>query len=274
MENILKLYPLPAEEIPLAGAYLAHNLRQLAGAGGKPFVYANFITSLDGRIAVPHPSGQGLMVPKTTANERDWRLFQELASQADIILSSGRYLRDWAQGRAQEILQVDDSRFADLRQWRMEQGLSPHPDIAILSASLDFSIPSMLTAGGRRVIVFTTAGQDPQRVEQIQAQAGEVIAAGEGSINGQLLLNSLAELGYRTVYSSAGPRILHLLLAGGALDRLYLTYANRLLGGQPFSSILEGPPLDPPVDLKIHEISIDPYALGGSGQLFVSYDVL
>jgi len=162
------------------------------------------------------------MVPKTTANgAATGACSRELAAQADIILSSGRYLRDWANGRAQEILQVDDSRFADLRQWRIEQGLSPHPDIAILSASLDFLIPPVLTAGGRRVIIFTTAGQDPQRVEQIQAQAGEVIVAGEGSITGQLLLNSLAERGYHTRLLLGRTRVLHLLLAGGALDRLY-----------------------------------------------------
>lgn len=30
-----------------------------------------------------------MMVPKNTANERDWRLYQELAAQADLIISSG-----------------------------------------------------------------------------------------------------------------------------------------------------------------------------------------
>ena len=83
------------------------------------------------------------MVPKDTANERDWRLFQELAAQADLIISSGRYLRDWADGRAQEILQTDDPRFADLRQWRQDRGLSPQPDIAIISGSLNFPVPEM-----------------------------------------------------------------------------------------------------------------------------------
>jgi len=44
------------------------------------------------------------MVPRAIANERDWRLFQELSAQADIFLTSGRYLREWAKGQAQEIL--------------------------------------------------------------------------------------------------------------------------------------------------------------------------
>jgi riboflavin biosynthesis pyrimidine reductase len=266
MDQIIKLYPLPAAEIPLTGAYLAHNLRQYAEKTGASFVYANFVVSLDGRIAIPHPSGRGLMVPKATANERDWRLFQELAAQADIIISSGRYLRDWAAGRAQEILQVDDPRFADLREWRADQGLPIQPDIAIISASLDFPIPPVITAGGRKVVVFTSGHPDLERVEEIESQAGQVIVAGE------LLVQTLVELGYRTIYSSAGPKILHLLTAGGMLDRLYLTYANRMLGGQPFSSVLEGPLLDPPVGLRIHSVYLDPHALAGLGQLFVAYD--
>jgi riboflavin biosynthesis pyrimidine reductase len=272
MDTIQKLYPLPAQEIPLQGAYLSHDLRQYSESTNKPFIYANFVVSLDGRIAIPHPSGRGLTVPQATANARDWRLFQELAAQADLILSSGRYLREWAQGRAQEILRVDDPRFADLRQWRKARGLALLPDIAIISASLDFPIPPVLTAGGRKALFFTDAGSDPKRVEQIEAQAGQVIVAGESGVDGSLLVKHLARLGYHTVYSAAGPRILHLLAGKGVLDRLYLTYASRMLGGQPFSSILEGPTLTPALDLKIHHIYLDPQALDGSGQLFLSYD--
>jgi riboflavin biosynthesis pyrimidine reductase len=272
MDEIIRLYPLPSQEIPLAGAYLSHDLRQYAPILGRPFVYANFVTSIDGRIAIPRPDGSGQTVPKATANGRDWRLYQELAAQADVILSSGRYLREWAEGRAQEILQVDDPRFADLRAWRVSRGLPPQADIAFISGSLDFPIPPILSAGGRRIFIVTTGHPDPARVKEIEAQAGQVITAGEERVDGPLMLQRLAVLGCRTVYSAAGPRILHLLVSGGVLDRLYLTYANRLLGGQPISTILEGPLLLPPVGLRINQVYLDPAGLEGLGQLFISYD--
>jgi riboflavin biosynthesis pyrimidine reductase len=271
MDHIIQLYPLPSQERPLKGTYLAHQLRQHSGARGKAFVYSNFITSLDGRIAIPHPTRPGLMVPRDTANDRDWRLFQELAAQADLIISSGRYLRDWADGRAQEILRVDDPDFADLKAWRLAQGLSPQPDIAVISGSLRFPIPDVLTAGGRKVVVFTTANPDLERVKEIEAKAGQVIVAGENSVAGDQMLQHLTDLGYRTIYSAAGPKVLHLLLAGGVLDRLYLTYANRLLGGQSFSSIVEGDLLAPAVDMSLNSVYFDPHALNGLGQLFVAY---
>ena len=272
MDNITQLYPLPAEERPLKGTYLAHRLRQYSEASRKAFVYSNFVASLDGRIAIPHPTKPGMMVPEDTANDRDWRLFQELAVQADLIISSGRYLRDWADGRAQEILRVDDPEFADLKEWRLAQGLSPQPDIAVISGSLRFPIPDVLTASGRNVIVFTTADPDMERVEEIEAKAGQVIIAGDDSVSGDQMVQHMTELGYKTVYSAAGPKIFHLLLTGGVLDRLYLSYANRILGGQPYSSIVEGDLLEPAIDMTLNTMYFDAHALDGLGQLFVSYN--
>ncbi len=270
-EGVVQLHPLPAETRPLSGLYLSQNLRQ---HDRETFVYSNFVTSLDGRIAIPHPDKPGMMVPPQTANMRDWRLFQELAVQADIIITSGRYLRDYADGRAQEILHVyDDPDFADLGEWRQEQGLSPQPDLAVISGSLNFPIPEVLTAHGRKVIIFTTAQVDRQRVRQMEAQAGRVVVAGEESVDGRSLVRQMAQLGYRIIYSATGPKVLHLLLAGGVLDRLYLTLANRILGGRPFASIVEGPLLEPAVDMTLHTLYYDAAGLDGLGQLFAAYNV-
>jgi len=273
MNDVMQLYPLPGQERRLRGLYLSHDLRQHGVAGGRPFVYSNFVTSLDGRIAVAHPTRPGLMVPKQIANERDWRLFQELAVQADVIITSGRYLRDYADGRAQEILNVyDDPQFADLKEWRVARGLPPQPDLAVVSGSLRFPIPAALTTGGRTVVIFTVAQADPARIRELEAQMGKVIIAGETGIDGKQLVQHMAELGYGMVYSSTGPRVLHLLLAAGVLDRLYLTYANRLLGGLSYATIVEGEVLEPAVGMRLNTVYYDPYGLEGLGQLFVSYD--
>lgn len=273
LNTLIQLYPLPAAERPLINLYLGHNLRRLHQSSGHPFVYANFVVSLDGRIAVPRAEGRGLTVPKAIANDRDWRLFQELTAQADLIISSGRYLRDYADGRAQEILQTDDPRFADLRAWREEQGLAPLPDLAIVSSSLHFPIPDVLTADGRKVTVFTTANPDPERVRELEAHAGQVIVAGdEATVDGALMVQHMADLGYRAIYSAAGPRILHLLLQSGVLDRLYLTYANRLLGGSPFAAVVDGDLFPTAVGMTLHSLYHDPQALDGLGQLFAAYN--
>ncbi len=272
-DSITRLFPLPSQEFSLKGLYLSHNLRENKRDSGESFVYSNFVASLDGRIAVPHPIEAGLVVPDQITNPRDWRLFQELAVQADIIITSGRYLRDYAEGRAQEILRVYDyPQFADLKDWRTVRGLSPQPDLAVISGSLDFPVPPALIQGDRNIVVITTSRADPVRIKALERQTGEVIIAGEGSVNGCKLVESLLEMGYRTIYNATGPKVLHLLLAAGMLDRLYLSFVNRLLGGSPFSSIVEGGLLDPPADFILNTIYLDPHALDGLGQLFTSYN--
>lgn len=273
MDNpIWQLYPTPAREVALEGLYLSHDLRGRHEELGRPFVYTNYVVSIDGRIAIPRPAGQGMMVPKETSNDRDWRLFQELAVQADCVISSGRYLRDYAEGKAQEILRVyDEPRFADLGRWRAAQGLSPYPDLAVISGSLDFPIPPFLTQEGRKVVVITHEAADRQRATRLEGEGASVIMAGDSDVSGQQVIAALGQLGYRTIYMATGPRVHHLLLADDALDRLYTTVAHRLLGGQPFSSLVEGDLLRPAIGLRLHALYFDPHALDGLGQQFVCY---
>jgi len=48
-------------------------------------------------------------VPDSVANPRDWRLFQELAAQADVLVMSARHLRELAAGAAQDSLRLSDA---------------------------------------------------------------------------------------------------------------------------------------------------------------------
>ncbi len=142
----------------------------------------------------------------------------------------------------------------------------------MISGSLRFPIPNVLTAGGRKVVVFTTTNPDPERVKEIEAKAGQVIIAGEESVDGRQMVQRMTELGYKTVYSGAGPKVLHLLLSGAVLDRLYLTHASRILGGQPFSSIVEGDLLEPAANMTLNTVYYDPYGVDSLGQIFISYN--
>lgn len=272
MIPVTRLFPAPMAEQPLQGLYLGHALRTLADDAERPFVYTNFITSLDGRIALAAGEDDALSVPKTLANGRDWRLFQELAVQADVMLSSGRYLRDYAAGRAQEILRTNENpALADLASWRAEHGLAPSPDLAVISASLDFALPDAIWQGRQRVVIVTTEAAPRAAKEALATAGATVILAGERRVSGSSLIQGLAALGYRTIYSAAGPQVLHTLLVDGLVQRFYLTLAARLLGGDAFSTLLQGPMLTPPASLRLHTAYLDPAGLDGAGQLFLSY---
>src|SRR5699024_875342 len=78
-EHVLRLFPGPAGPAPLHGLYLDERLRP-PGMPGRPFVYASFIASLDGRISLPDPDTDIHKPPPAITNPRDWRLLQELAT--------------------------------------------------------------------------------------------------------------------------------------------------------------------------------------------------
>jgi riboflavin biosynthesis pyrimidine reductase len=272
-QDILRLFPLPAIKVPLNGLYLAHDLRRLQRDLDQLYMLANFITSLDGRISIEPRIGRET-IPDQIANARDWRLFQELAIQADVLLTSGRYLRDYAAGETQDILRVyDDPNLADLKDWRIEHGLQPYPDLAVISGSMKFPVPETLARGDRNVLVFTTRSADPTLVKNVENRVDEVVAVGDESVDGRELKAALAALGYGVVYSTAGPQVHRLLLAAGVLDRLYLTLTGKLLGGKSYSSIVEGAFFDPVIVCRLSSLYYDTAGFGGSGQLFMSYDV-
>ena len=269
-KEILQLYPPPVIPHALRGLYLGHDLRRQTDPDA-PFVYSNYITSLDGRISIPNEEGEQI-VPKNVQNERDWRLFQELAVQADLLFTSGRYLRNYVNGNVQEILQVyEDPRFSDLGEWRTDHGLPPRPDLAVISRSADFPIPEALQSGERRVIVVTTHSAPRENLEALEGHA-EVIIAGETGVDGGVMITALHEMGYRLMYNATGPQVLHLLIRAGCLDRLYLTQTGRLLGGLEYSTIVEGELLPVPENFTLARLYFDPAALEGIGQVFSVYE--
>ena len=99
---------------------------------------------------------------------------------------------------------------------------------------------------------------------------------------GAQMVKKMGELGYKTVYSAAGPKILHLLLDANVLDRLYLTQSSRVIGGTPFSTIVEGSLFKKAADFALHTLYWDSIAFPqtngcenqvlNSGQLFMSYE--
>jgi riboflavin biosynthesis pyrimidine reductase len=270
---ITRLYPAPGEQQPLQGLYLRHKLHK-KGQPDAPFVYSNFITSLDGRISLGTTDNTTHSVPSATVNSRDWRLYQELAGQADLLVTSGRYYRQSDIGEAQDQLPVSDQAdFTDIHDWRLTQGLPPQPDIAILSGSLDIPIAALESYPNRRILVITGEESDQTRVEDLQGSGIEVIRAGTGTrVDGRRMISELAMRGYRSIYAIAGPAVFHTLLNARVLNRLYLTIAHQLLGGTEFDTLTQGSRLAPAQAMQLKSLYYDTHAPVGSSQLFAVYE--
>jgi riboflavin biosynthesis pyrimidine reductase len=268
--RLLRLYPGPPLEMALAGAYLAQDLAAL-GSAEAPFVYADFVASLDGRIALCDPRSGESHVPEALRSADDFRLLLELEAQAECVITHGGYLRAVAAGRLDDILQVGlGAATGDLAVWRGQHRLQPQPAVAIVSASLDFALPPSLARHGQRVIVATTTTAPAEKRERLVAQGCEVVLTGEGPwVEAAALVHALGARGYRSLFLLAGPRLLEAMLRAGKLDRLYLTLAHRLLGGEQFHSLIGGAELGPAGRLRLATLHAGEE--GGVGEWFAEF---
>ena len=114
---------------------------------GAPCVYANFLTSLDGSIAVR--VNYRSFVPDSLPTLNDLRLFFELQAQCDCLITHGGYLRSLASGELGDVLRLGGLRnHQDLYRWRSAEGLAPEPLIVVYSTSLNFQVPDFVERVG------------------------------------------------------------------------------------------------------------------------------
>lgn len=273
-QHVVRFFPLPPCERPLEGLYLGHIAVADTGERTRQpaFVYTNFIASLDGRISQPQPDSGRRAVPAALANPRDWRLYAELAAQADVLLTTGAHLRAVAAGRHANLLTLDDEMHADIVAWRCEQGLPAQIPCAAVSGTLDIPAAGVRARHPGPLLVIT--GAAAAREAQTLIQAGvDVVGAGPGPrLTGQAIFDALIGRGYRRIYCIGGPRLLHALLEADVIDRIYLTLAQVILAGDRYDTLTHGPPLRPPRGFDLRELYFDPHVPAHAGQLFACFD--
>lgn len=244
------------------------------GTPQQPFVYANFLSSLDGRIALEDPLTGQSYLPEVLTTPDDFRLFLELEAQADCLITHGGYLRALAEDRLGNILQIGlREEHRDLAAWRLQHGLAAQPAIVVASSSLDFPMPECLRTHQQTCYIATGATADPARVAYWQAQGYEVITAGNGKqVEGTPLVNALASRGYRRLYLIAGPQMLDTMIRDGQLSRLYQTISHQLMGGEVFHTLLPGAELGRQGQMKLRELYYDENSPSRSGQWFAQFE--
>jgi riboflavin biosynthesis pyrimidine reductase len=271
MDALIRLYPAFAASVPLIGAYLAHGLRERALAE-RPYIYSNFVQSLDGRISQLDPRTGRTRPPPAVTHPRDWRLYLELAAQADAVLTSGRRLRQLGADDDVPLHCVHETAEGDLARWRRERGLPPHPACMVLTASLDLPLDALRRRAHSRIVVVTCARPEAHAIRAVEAAGAEVVTVPGERVTGVDVCRAARERGFSTLYSIGGPQVLHTLAAAGLLDRLYVSFALRLIGGKGFDTLLSGDALAPPCSFALHELYLDPPASDRPSYLYASLD--
>lgn len=263
-----RVYPAPAQTVSLKGVYLQHALHR-----SGPLVYANFIASLDGRVALADAKGAIARMPAPVLNARDWRLYQELIAQADVVLVSRGYLRfRYRTARDAGLRLLDPAQDHDLLAWRLRQGLRPEPALAVVTRELALPEELVRAVHPRPLYIVTTEQASAARVSLLERVGAKVLRVGTGpDVQGTQLINALRTAGFDRICSVAGPRVLHLLLQDDCLDRLYLTVGLRILGGAGYATLVEGGFLQGAPAFDLESLYWDAPSSTAAGQLFGVY---
>jgi len=267
------LYPVSkavTAAVQLKGTYLN---QELVSDTGKPYIYANLLASLDGRIALASKqSVSGMQTPESIRSTMDWTLFCELQAHADVLVTHTGYLRSLANNDLGDVLTLpstEDARY--LHTFRESIGLPASPHVLVLSNSLDFDV-SVLPASN--VTVLTTANAN---IRSLQALNIDVVISTGSRVSPQDFYKQLERLYARSVYLQTGPTLIHELISNELLDRLYLTTDLSFVGGEQFKTVCEGPALAAGARLTLRSMYLGSSGHGESikapQQLFSSYNL-
>ncbi|HEX3977961.1 MAG TPA: dihydrofolate reductase family protein [Solirubrobacteraceae bacterium] len=213
----------------------------------RPYVIANFISSVDGKAAA-----DGRTAPLGSPGDR--AAFHLLRTEVDAVLAGTRTMFIENYGPL-----AKEPRLSELR---VRAGRGPQPLGVVISRSgtIPFEIPLFADADSR-VAVYGPPGL------QVPDTAAEVIVheltRDEGALGG--VLRSLrADHGVSSLLCEGGPSLFSALLLDGLVDELFLTLAPKLVGGDAVA-ITTGAPLDELRDVRLV------CALEQDGTLFLRY---
>jgi riboflavin biosynthesis pyrimidine reductase len=235
------------ERLGLPQFDLPEELRRLYGGGlgfDGPSVFANFVETIDGVVAIPDVARSNAIV--SDESDADRFVMGLLRAVADVVVVGSGTMLAAPQGtwRAERVYPAAADAYAELRR---RLGKSEHPAVAIVTAggSFDPTHPVLETGA----VVLTTERAAPD-IRATVPSASEVVAVNTGDwVDPMGALAVLRARGYELVLSEGGPTLFTSLVAAGLVDELFLTVAPLLAGrsGVPRLSLADGAELLPDV---------------------------
>jgi riboflavin biosynthesis pyrimidine reductase len=197
----------------------------------RPTVLANFVTSLDGVVALGPGESTAGGGEISGFSEADRFMMALLRGLADVVIVGAGTMRAgrrhvWTAAAVQPELA---DAFAD---WRSELRLSPQPTTIVVTASgnLDATHAGLNAPDVPVIVVTTAAGAD--RLGRLPLRPNvrvEAVADGD-RVPAGALLDVVRETGARVALCEGGPHLFGELLRARLVDELFLTVAPQAIG--------------------------------------------
>jgi len=197
-------------------------------------------TSLDGKIA-EKPGG----APNFTSRYDREKLFQ-LRAQADVLIVGANTVR---QERLPPLIRDPKSLAA-----RKARGFKPHPDVVLVSGSMNLPWDSDYFRMAQQAITVLTGAPSASQRQAAEAAGVRVLATG-AELDLKRGMAQLAEWGYLQALCEGGGTLVAAMLKEDLVDRMYLTIAPTVIGGKETPSLVKGPLLTPRPEFELLEVT-------------------
>lgn len=253
----LPAFPLPEELALSYPGSLGFN---------EPRVFANFVATLDGVVAIPSIPNSNKIVAGGSAADRF--VMGLLRASADaIVVGSGTLTAAPSSVWTPEQAYPDAAgAYAELRR---RLGRTEPPQVVVLSASGLVDPRHPVFATGALVL---TSDVGAARLAGRLAGAASLVSLGPGpGLDVGAGIAALRNRGHRLILTEGGPHVFGSMLEAGVVDELFLTVSPLIVGSagpEPRLGLVEGADLLPdPPSLRILGVRRD------GGHLFVRYEL-
>ena len=219
LETFLETSGVPRFDLPEA-------LEASYGPFGLPerVVYANFVASVDGIVAVPERPRSSALI--SGGDPADGFVVALLRACADaVVIGAGTFRAHGGPWTAENAYPDAAEHFAELRR---RTGMDPAPTLVVVSGSGRLEGPESKLRGA---IVATTT-RTAENLRGPASGAAEIWPVGETDpLDPAKVVAALSERGYRRILTEGGPTLMGQLLRAGAVDELFLTISPVMAGG-------------------------------------------
>jgi len=198
---------------------------------GRPYVIANFVSSLDGvaSLEAPGRAGGGDI---SGNNKHDHMVMGILRAVADAIIVGAGTLRKsprhvWT---AEHIYPPFSTFYQQLRH-DMGKTMPPLNVIATTEGNIDLDQPLFLSGSAPVLVLTTTLGEQRIRQQAIPPSTEVIALKKSGSLSAQAILEAVQQVRPRDlILTEGGPQLLGDFFAARCLDELFLTLAPQIAG--------------------------------------------
>ena len=205
---------------------LPEDLERAYGAFGLAprVVYGNFVSSIDGIVAIPEVPRSSALISGGEPADRFVMALLRAAADA-VVIGAGTFRAHEGPWTAENAYPEAAEALVELRR---KLGMEGSPTLVVVTASGDLGGPRSKLED---VIVITNSAGAGRLGESVDATTEVVEVGATGPVDVRKVIAWLSERGYGRILTEGGPKLMGEALRARVVDELFLTVSPTIVGG-------------------------------------------